>query len=685
MVKLEPNALRGEKKTQPSSTSGPSLLYPSFKGINGPMPPFFLPAAFAAVLNGRAGAPQQTHVTAMPVAKKRKRVPSAPLNVVQSSEGSDIKGSPVLSSGSCLSDGTSSGSDTSVPETAPVQAWDPMHLLTGGTLELGGIADDKDLTPQERSRRRKIRNRVSAQLHRERQRSHVDSLESAVVRKDAQIQELEKEVSELKTANSALVERVKELEGEVTLFTAAGYTKEGVASGDVDDSASLISCLEDVDFLEEELDTSEGLFLSPMELEDGIVLSDDAPPSLPVGFDWEKYGSSGDNVNSDQRHAETVAVVSGDSSGCDSDFDDILAPLTSDRMELGLPLYDEGSQERSRRRIATPRGSSNTPAITAALGIMFIFSFFTSGRERLSGLIAGPGTFSSRKTGRVLEALPSTDLKQLPLVRKLDLGLGTALEDESSDGHSNSMDSGRWTFHPVETQPKIWRSTTARSGGAPWSFTQALDLYRRNKPLHAVPKYASTSSSTPPQPAASSANTMPSPARDVDIYRGGGTAGMGAVNDVSEDVAAIDKSYLYCPQAHGMMGPRIVAHAARSLMGVDQDMQSNIPSSSASERALVVRRATALAKGERIGADKEHVFEDSSTETNASSGFEVHPPLQYMSVLVPGNTFDWGHLTHHINALNTTHTKGGAETGGWLEVACQVLSVRAVTGVSFGS
>ncbi|CAM9664653.1 unnamed protein product, partial [Choristocarpus tenellus] len=84
-----------------------------------------------------------------------------------------------------------------------------------GRLRLGIVTPEHQeagMTGHERKERRKIRNRMSAQQHRERQRRHVETLEQCLREKDDQILSLKKQAQELEEKNKNLEERVQKLE-----------------------------------------------------------------------------------------------------------------------------------------------------------------------------------------------------------------------------------------------------------------------------------------------------------------------------------------------------------------------------------------------------------------------------------------------------------------------------------------
>mmetsp|Transcript_1463 Transcript_1463/g.1939 ORF Transcript_1463/g.1939 Transcript_1463/m.1939 type:complete len:523 (-) Transcript_1463:295-1863(-) len=64
--------------------------------------------------------------------------------------------------------------------------------------------EKKPLTEEEKKQRRLIRNRLSAQLHRERKRAYVDYLEGLVRERDEQIRKYEEEVQNLRARNAVL-------------------------------------------------------------------------------------------------------------------------------------------------------------------------------------------------------------------------------------------------------------------------------------------------------------------------------------------------------------------------------------------------------------------------------------------------------------------------------------------------
>ncbi|CAM9418293.1 unnamed protein product [Phaeothamnion confervicola] len=119
----------------------------------------------------------------------------------------------------------------------------------------GGAAgsDQEDLTPAQRRERRKIRNRVSARLHRERQKEHMDRLETLLKEKDAALaaqkdgaataeRELRRQLEELREHNDALRRRVSELEAEHSAFDAAVSEMDGITvpvAGDGPDAAAV--------------------------------------------------------------------------------------------------------------------------------------------------------------------------------------------------------------------------------------------------------------------------------------------------------------------------------------------------------------------------------------------------------------------------------------------------------------
>eukprot|EP00752_Nemacystus_decipiens_P011557 g10263.t1 len=82
-----------------------------------------------------------------------------------------------------------------------------------------------DMSHQERKERRKIRNRMSAQQHRERQRQRVDALEGCLRERDEEIAKLREQVAFLTSRNQRLADRVQELE------QAAGETEEPQKQG----------------------------------------------------------------------------------------------------------------------------------------------------------------------------------------------------------------------------------------------------------------------------------------------------------------------------------------------------------------------------------------------------------------------------------------------------------------------
>ncbi|KAG5174896.1 hypothetical protein JKP88DRAFT_229620, partial [Tribonema minus] len=100
-----------------------------------------------------------------------------------------------------------------------------------------------------------------------------------------------------------------------------------------------------------------------------------------------------------------------------------------------------------------------------------------------------------------------------------------------------------------------------------------------------------------------------------------------------------------------MMSPRMVANAARTILAPSPAASAGGGSSSAG------------------GA-------------SGGGGTSVDRPFpeQFMTLLVPSSSVDWGRLSGGLGMFNAT-AEGHGE--GWLEIGCHVVSARVVQGVSF--
>jgi Basic region leucine zipper len=631
--------------------------------------------------------------------------------------------------------------------------------------------DDKDLTPAERKERRRIRNRVSAQLHRERQRQHVDSLEQQVIVKDAELAALRTQVTGLTAANAALQQRVRELEADAAAAAALSAAAD-----------SAVCCaLAEVDFMDDTADHSS---------------SDEA--TVLAGY--SDSGGMTDGGTTSESHEE-----SGDSSGLDSDMEDgvgglwqqqslaqpALARLNSyeafqrthlDDVQLDMSMFDEdtvlqeegitinsssldnssGSSsdaEHSSRGGVSVASRGSSAASLAFLSLMCVCTFMggkysssnVSSVPAVTQRIAWAGQDSSAANSKSVAVAGASSPRHRVLRAAEDIAsaaaaaTATAATDDSSSSSRRRIDLQRavqrsdapqqqqqggrgWVFSPAEKEPAVWRAGVARQGLAPWSYTRALDLFntaaggrwfgpdaqssmgnKQQQPQRSRRSTAAARGSGSAPAGSSTAATgldvdiYTGGNRGVDLYRGdadwessmydsrssGSAAQSGAAVRSGIDAASpADKSYLYCPSAHGMMGPRMIAHAARAAYAETPPAAAaaaatstpgakGVPSAEAlAERAVVLQQYPHLRGG---GGASDASQGGVPSSADASS---VPPADQYLTLLVPSGSVDWGRMSEGMSSFNSTAAEGGASEG-WLEIGCQIMHARVVQGVSF--
>jgi Basic region leucine zipper len=629
--------------------------------------------------------------------------------------------------------------------------------------------DDKDLTPAERKERRRIRNRVSAQLHRERQRQHVDSLEQQVIVKDAELAALRTQVTGLAAANAALQQRVRELEADAAAAAALSAAAD-----------SAVCCaLAEVDFMDDTAEHSS---------------SDEA--TVLAGY--SDSGGMTDGGTTSESHEE-----SGDSSGLDSDMEDgvgglwqqqslaqpALARLNSyeafqrthlDDVQLDMSMFDEDTvlqeegitinssildnssssdaEHSSSSRGGVSVGSRGSSAASLAFLSLMCVCTFMGGKYSSSSVssvpavtqrIAWAGQDSAAASSKSVAVAGGSSPRHRVLRAAEDIAsaaaaaTATAATDDSSSSssrrridlqravqRSDAPQQGRgWVFSPAEKEPAVWRAGVARQGLAPWSYTRALDLFNTaaggrwfgpdaqssmgNKQQQ-QPQRSRRSRGSGSAAAGSSTTTGPT-GLDVDIYTGGNRgvdlyrgdaadwessvydsrsssssaaqSGATSVRSGIDAASPADKSYLYCPSAHGMMGPRMIAHAARAAYAeappaaaaaaTSTPGAKGVPSAEAlAERAVVLQQYPHLrGGGGASGASQGGV------PASADAG-SVAPADQYLTLLVPSGSVDWGRMSEGMSSFNSTAAEGGASEG-WLEIGCQIMHARVVQGVSF--
>jgi Basic region leucine zipper len=620
--------------------------------------------------------------------------------------------------------------------------------------------DDKDLTPAERKERRRIRNRVSAQLHRERQRQHVDGLEQQVIVKDAELAALRAQIAGLTAANAALQQRVRELEADAAAAAALSAAAD-----------SAVCCaLAEVDFMDD-------------AAECGNSSSDEA--TVLAGY--SDSGGMTDGGTTSESHEE-----SGDSSGLDSDMEDgvgglwqqqsleqpALARLNSyeafqrthlDDVQLDMSMFDDdtvlqeegitinssssidNSSSSDAEHSSSSRGGvsvgsrAGSAASLAFLSLMCVCTFM-GGKYSSSSVSSVPAVTqriawaqdSSAASSKSVAVAGAGSPRHRVLRTAEDIASGAAAAAATDDSSSRrrvdlqravqrsdaaqQQQRKNWVFSPAEKEPAVWRASVARQGLAPWSYTRALDLFNTaaggrwlgadaqssmgNKQQHQRSRRnrdsgaAAGSSSTATGPTGLDVDIYTGGNRGVDLYRGdaaewesvydsssssGSAAQSGAAVRSGIDAASpADKSYLYCPSAHGMMGPRMVAHAARAAYAAPPAAATSTPSAKTTvpsaealaERAVVLQQYPHLrGGGAASGASQQ------GTGGAADAG-SVTPADQYLTLLVPSGSVDWGRMSEGMSSFNSTAAEGGASEG-WLEIGCQIMHARVVQGVSF--
>eukprot|EP00611_Tribonema_gayanum_P021752 TRINITY_DN4244_c0_g1_i1.p2 TRINITY_DN4244_c0_g1~~TRINITY_DN4244_c0_g1_i1.p2 ORF type:complete len:171 (-),score=77.91 TRINITY_DN4244_c0_g1_i1:87-551(-) len=145
-----------------------------------------------------------------------------------------------------------------------------------------------------------------------------------------------------------------------------------------------------------------------------------------------------------------------------------------------------------------------------------------------------------------------------------------------------------------------------------------------------------------------------------------------------------DKSYLFCPSAHGMMSPRMVANAARTILAPSPAASAGGAGAAAAAVAEAAQQERSLVLQRPVSAYHVGGGGSSSSAGGASGGGGTSVdrpfPEQFMTLLVPSSSVDWGRLSGGLGMFNAT-AEGHGE--GWLEIGCHVVSARVVQGVSF--
>jgi hypothetical protein len=545
-----------------------------------------------------------------------------------------------------------------------------------------------NLSPEERRQRRKIRNRMSAQLHRERQRKHVEELEKQLQEKDTEIEILRGELGSVQEAHQRALQEIRELH-------------EMISSG--------ISGMNEQDLMEElaTVDFSEPMNEEEEEEEHHSDLhpTSSSEPETSDSGGLETGESDSDEPEVDLFSDQTWSLIQEQAG--DLGMLDIVSGDAIEDLEAAATCPDQSADPRatrempSRGRLAAPSTGMAGVSLLALVCLTSLFSNSSFTRQDMTVRELTPAASSQSNLSSSFDLIP-------------------ILERERYAEINGSPSTELWQFSEAEQSPSSWRSACSRFNLSPWRYDVSADLYGKQmwpQQGAGLPEQQQRQQSPQGHSDQEEAGTgLDLVAKELDLYRGGSHL-HGASSDggwpgvhMSDEfksrrrsqstrsstalVPASDKSYLFCPGdgegSKGMMGPGMVKAAARAA-AFRHHGPSNVPpeyffrssgdTATAQNRHADDEGSTALVVQQPVVAPPSA---SSSSPSSASYSGEYalsNVDDQYLMVLVPVASVDWGRMSGGINNFNMTGEP--LEEGGWLEIGCQIMNARVVQGVSF--
>jgi len=206
-----------------------------------------------------------------------------------------------------------------------------------------------------------------------------------------------------------------------------------------------------------------------------------------------------------------------------------------------------------------------------------------------------------------------------------------------------------WKISPLEMYPDRWNYN--QEGGAPWSHEKSYEMFNLNNFLENSKEKPSVQFQSPPRSpqAGMRGGIAGSAEKSLVQYRGGSDA--------------FGRSFMFCPKAHLDLAPGLQELAKLKITSQKEDEKKRplIQVNEVDEAVSILSESRALIPNW-----------DANLESRTSSGAKGGDD-PYMSILVPASS---------VTGMGFQEL-GYENKDAWLEIECQVTSLKLFGGVAF--
>jgi len=514
--------------------------------------------------------------------------------------------------------------------------------------------------PESRRQRRLIRNRMSAQLHRERKREAMDTLQRLINERDAHIRTLEEQLQNTRKNQDAL---------EKALGVIQNHFGKSVIQ-------------------------------NVLLQQNATKVPPSSPPHLVNGSDMSSC------VSDEDENSFSVITSPVPSSSSFPEENKESAAMKTPIPQLSIPSNTDKKLDGKIRVASKKRKASPwNVALMAPLCVCAFMACFISSNHQTAPLTAVPVEPSHTHTAdntkydmrrRLLSATSSSTGESL---------LDQILSENEQDEQESSTTSQDWIFSPLERYPASWKVNSASElkYPTPWAYEESELLFDfRSKINESLPmennlkKHINTShsSKTKTQLRGSFVRkekvkvlkeeskknyTTSFPSLKTPLLSLKNAFSNNSQDTVNADDPSLPNNFLFCPNAHAKLSSdflQLTKHDTSPSADVDisssDDYQEPSNKDSSNESDL----------HEEIESDiQSRALVPSFDLANSENKSELHTKAiykasltddahSYMSILLPVSAISGG-VTHP------------SRTEPWIELGCQVLSAKIVHGVTF--
>jgi len=528
--------------------------------------------------------------------------------------------------------------------------------------------------PESRRQRRLIRNRMSAQLHRERKREAMDALQRMIQERDLQIQTLEQQLTQIHKKNSSLEDALSVIRSHFGAQAVENLVNTPPAS-----PPHLVNNSDSSSSDDDENSTS-------------------SAPSSPISPSMSMYSTNADDTDNNTKKRSSVLLPAGKSNKKKKLMNAVMmAPL----------------------------------CVCAIIGCLSVIPFKQNSLKTQKHVLESP-SYRQRINPPFNEVDDLTDARRRLLSVKSVTGDTDSLLDqilgEASTSSSSANQLQEWVINPIENYPAQWNVNHALKYPTPWSYSSHELLFdfrshalsktmrsydflnsKNNQDNIIKEKMTSTTTSklrgsasnhhdannsttttTTTQEILEKETSLVSLSKAIAISNA--VSSDDHSNDSTHDDTSIGASsnYLFCPSAHAKFTPEFlkISKFGRDLLTEEDLKESN---NNAVDDPLVESEEIDV-RDEENKNNFPHEEEKDHTQSS---------PVSH--ALVPANTFAQNKIIKDDKFIYKAALEGddpymsillpaSAVSGGtvtprrdepWIELGCQVLSAKIVNGVDF--